>query len=194
VRAYGIVCLRKSVLARTPASLANAERIFSLLTTQLKDEDSFVYGNAVRGLSALGDILPERVLPLLTQQYASVSVTEASRLKIGEALLQVSQRAGEVLPKYGGQFMDLFLRATRDSSPLMRASALSNLAQLCKQMRFALHPYISEVLECVGALLATDRDEGVRRGAVYVLVLLFRGLGPMCYSLSLSTCVDCIAS
>src|SRR4051794_17792336 len=62
---------------------------------------SFVYGNAVRGLSALGDILPERVLPLLTQQYASVSVTEASRLKIGEALLQVSQRAGEVLPNYG---------------------------------------------------------------------------------------------
>src|SRR5690554_2499885 len=81
------------------------------------------------------------------------------------------------LTQSANYFMNAFLAGTKDASPSIRASSLSNLAQLCKALRFALHPYITEILSCIQSLLGSEKDSQVRSGAVFVLALLFQGLG-----------------
>jgi len=99
-------------------------------------------------------------------------------LKIGESLLQIAKRCGKTLPKYESLLMDCFLQScSKDPSPFVRASSLSNLAELCKQLHFALQPYLREILTCVTSILQSDSNEEVRRGAVFLISLLFRGLG-----------------
>lgn len=139
---------------------------------------SFIFLNAIKGLTALGDIFPERVIPILLENFANATMSEEVRLKLGEALLRVAKRCGETLPKYGAYtvklfltvagnyFMNAFLHGTKDPRPLIRASSLSNLAELCKHMRFALHPYIADIFSCVSAVLTTEKDADVRSGTL----------------------------
>lgn len=130
-------------------------------------------------MSALGDIYPDQIIPLLLEHFVNISYSETVRLKIGEALLQISKRCGEILPKYGNFinnimnkklynegnfFMNAFLNATKDSSILIRSSALSNLGELCKQMHFALQPFIREIITCFTFLLKYEKEMEVRRG------------------------------
>ena len=56
------------------------------------------------------------------------------RLKLGEALVYVARDCGEMLPHYADRLLAAVLSNTRDSHPLIRASALSNLAEICQQL------------------------------------------------------------
>ncbi|XP_004348930.1 hypothetical protein CAOG_02180 [Capsaspora owczarzaki ATCC 30864] len=112
-----------------------------------------------------------------TQTLQPPLPAELRRTRVGEALLFVCERLGEVLPKYGLRMIDVFMRGIRDSSAMMRASSLSNLATACQIMRFALHPIINEILACIESVLQTESEAEVRRGAAHVLTRLLRGLG-----------------
>ena len=54
------------------------------------------------------------------------------RLKLGEALVYVARDCGEMLPHYADRLLAAVLSNARDSHPLIRASALSNLAEICQ--------------------------------------------------------------
>ena len=54
------------------------------------------------------------------------------RLKLGEALVHVARDCGEMLPHYADRLLAAVLSNARDSHPLIRASALSNLAEICQ--------------------------------------------------------------
>lgn len=58
----------------------------------------------------------------------------------------------------------IFLAGCRDPDPLMRASALSNLAELCELLHYALLPYLEEIVSCAQSLLQSDTTVEVRRG------------------------------
>jgi len=58
----------------------------------------------------------------------------------------------------------IFLAGCRDSDPLVRASSLSNLGELCELLHYALLPYLEEIVACVQSLLQTDATVEVRRG------------------------------
>ncbi len=104
VRAHGLVALRRLVLRRDPVALRNLDKIVGIFQAQLHDTDSFVYLGAVHGLSALGDLDPPRFVPLIASLYADATMHEATRLKLGEALMLVALRCGAALPKYGTHF------------------------------------------------------------------------------------------
>eukprot|EP01117_Protostelium_nocturnum_P004751 TRINITY_DN1724_c0_g2_i2.p1 TRINITY_DN1724_c0_g2~~TRINITY_DN1724_c0_g2_i2.p1 ORF type:complete len:519 (+),score=153.13 TRINITY_DN1724_c0_g2_i2:265-1821(+) len=176
-RAYALVCLRKIVLKNGPKAEENLERFLGIFRDQMRHEDSFIYLNAIQGLMSLGDLFPEKVIINLLSFFVDPKHPELERLKLGEALLYVSKRCGETLPKYAPNLMNGFLAGTKDPMGSIRASSLSNLAELCKLMRFALHPYIREILECIFSVMNADKEREVRRGAVFAITLLLRGLG-----------------
>lgn len=61
----------------------------------------FIYLNAIKGLTALGDIFPDKIIPIILEYYHTTALSIEARLKLGEALLMIAKRTGELLPKYG---------------------------------------------------------------------------------------------
>jgi hypothetical protein len=56
VRAHGLIVLRRLVLEKDPAALSRLDVICNIFHSQLRDTDSYVYLNAIYGLSALADV------------------------------------------------------------------------------------------------------------------------------------------
>lgn len=123
VRAHGLMLLRQLVSSR-PTSAASPEQaldpalkpaILSIFTQSIQDDESYIFLNAVQGLSAMVDAYGKEVLKSLVDQYAGgidglrgTSMTRAEldkRLRVGEALQQVIRRYDRALPVYG-KFID----------------------------------------------------------------------------------------
>ena len=64
------------------------------------------------------------------EQSRAVSVEV--RLKIGEVLVRVCRECGQLLPHYSEGLLAAVLSCARDPHPLLRASALSCLADICQ--------------------------------------------------------------
>jgi len=167
VRAHGLVNLRKLILARDPLALRNLDQALAIFQAQLHDSDTFVYLGAIEGLSALGDIEPARVIPIVTESFADVTREPTCRLKLGEALVKIARRCGHVLPEYAKSFVDAFLIGCRDHDAMIRASSLSNLATVMKTLGVASNRYVSDVLAAITTMLALESDPIVRRGTLY---------------------------
>ena len=124
VRAHGLLLLRQLVsagkLTAVSASASLAEPaldralvpgILSIFMQSIQDDDSYMFLNAVQGLSAMVDGYGKDVLRGLVKTYAdgvdSLSPSAMSqhdvdmRTRVGEALGQVIRRCGEALPSYG---------------------------------------------------------------------------------------------
>ena len=67
------------------------------------------------------------------------------RIKLGEALVRIARESNELLPRYMEQIMASVLSNVHDPDPLIRASSLSNLADVSSLARFSLAPFQSEV-------------------------------------------------
>ena len=67
------------------------------------------------------------------------------RIKIGEALMKVVQDMGEMLPHFSNELMSSVLTNVQSSEPLLRVSALSNLADICSLMKFSFAAVQNEV-------------------------------------------------
>lgn len=89
VRAHGLIALRKLLLAKDPTTLKSYNQILSIFFEQIADEDTYIYLGAINGLSALVDIFPQQILPFLCKEYNNVMLSETTRGKIGESLLQI---------------------------------------------------------------------------------------------------------
>lgn len=119
VRAHGLAQLRS--LVRSPEAFLSTDpallpAVLDIFVQALEDEDSFMYLNAVQGLSSLADVFGKQVVKRLVGVYLGghsdtarrqVGTGEAGRreldkrLRMGEALVQVIQRAGEALGAIG---------------------------------------------------------------------------------------------
>ena len=53
--------------------------------------------------------------------------------------------AGDMIPPYRDALLGVLLGVARDTEPLVRASCLSNLGDVCKLLRFSLGNVIHEV-------------------------------------------------
>ena len=169
VRAHGLIQLRHFILGKSSSSTANRDLILDIFKSQLNDTDSYVYGIAINGLTALGDLYPALIIPILSSSFANFSSPIEYRLKISEAILLISQRCGEMLPHYAKGIVHIYLLGCKEKEEIIKASSLSNLAEICKLLRFALHPYLIEILSCVSHLLQSDPSPLVQRGLSFLL-------------------------
>lgn len=60
----------------------------------MNHEDSYIYLNAIRGLSAIGNAFTDRLLPLLLGRFLEKTGNSEFRLKVGEALVRVLRELG----------------------------------------------------------------------------------------------------
>ena len=85
--------------------------ILSIFLQSIQDDDSYIFLNAVQGLSAMVDGFGKDVLKGLMDAYTkglngttAVSLSRQEldmRTRLGEALGQVIRRCGDALPNYG---------------------------------------------------------------------------------------------
>lgn len=119
VRAQGLAQLRSLISTRedflsTDPALLPA--VLDILVQALEDEDSFLYLSAIQGLSAMADVYGRQIVQRLVEVYVGGRAEKGrrevgagekgrreldKRLRMGEALVQVVQRAGEALAVFG---------------------------------------------------------------------------------------------
>ena len=178
VRAHALVGLRKLVLSRDAATLDKFERVLQLFSAQMTSDDSYLYLGAIQGLAALGDVAASRTIPMLLKDFHNSKLATETRLKVGEALVTIAQRCGEMLPVYAPLLMDGFLRGIQDANPDVRASSLANVGACCEILSWSVHAYIHEVIFAVLSVLGSnEKDQMVRRAAILVFALIVHGLG-----------------
>ncbi|XP_069829089.1 transport and Golgi organization protein 6 homolog [Dendropsophus ebraccatus] len=181
-RAAALRSLTRLLEQRHPQVVERREEVMQLLVESLEQEDPFVYLSAIQGIAVLSGHIPERILPILLAQYESVVSSKAkapapeTRMKVGEALMRCTRILGDMVYQHKDALIHAFLRGCRDPDSSIRASSLSNLGELCKQLQFSLGPVIHEVTSCLSAVIHTDPEAQVRRAAIHVIVLLLRGL------------------
>jgi hypothetical protein len=108
VRGHGLIMLQDVVRA-DDFDRALVPGILDIFMRSIEDEDSFMYLNAVKGLSAMVHGLGREVLRTLVGAYSSglsssgtLSATELDRrLRFGEALMQSVRRCGSAIGAYG---------------------------------------------------------------------------------------------
>ncbi|XP_072752257.1 transport and Golgi organization protein 6 homolog [Anoplolepis gracilipes] len=183
VRAHGLITLTKMIESKDPCAVARKGIILRLFQENLKHEDSFVYLASINGLCALATAFPKEIIEILIPEYidmpnrADVEITVETRIKLGEILVKTTRTLGEMSVIHKNVLVNGFLCATRDADPLVRASSLSCLGELCKVLNFRLGNILIEILYCITCIIKSDKTPECRRAAVLVVTLLFRGLG-----------------
>ncbi|XP_056413222.1 transport and Golgi organization protein 6 homolog [Hyla sarda] len=181
-RAAALRSLTRLLEQRHPQILEHREQIVQLFVKNLEQQDPFVYLSAIQGIAVLSRDIPERILPILLAQYETAVSPKAkatapeTRMKVGEALMRCTRTLGDMVLQHKDTLIHAFLKGCRDTDSSIRASSLSNLGELCKQLQFSLGPVIHEVTSCLLAVIHTDPEAQVRRAAIHVIVLLLRGL------------------
>ena len=182
IRSHGIHILRELALKKSDAIKNNLSRVKTLVLGCLAEPDSFLYLNAIKCLSALADAYSQEIIPELFEVYANdskylveVDCMEtvkqnpriAFRLRIGEALLQVTQRLGSALDVMAPYILkSIFKVIKNDDDKEMKASALSLLSAIAEvsplSLRFELFNIVKFCHDCV----ALEKHVSMRRGKV----------------------------
>ncbi|KAI8923301.1 hypothetical protein BC831DRAFT_471970 [Entophlyctis helioformis] len=178
VRARGMAILRRLVLAQDPIAVEHLESIITIFLDMLDDEDTYIYLNAIKGLSALTDVFAQQTLKRFATRYmdAGHDLSLDYRLRLGEALMQTIQRCGQVFPKHASVVMPALMAVLRDSSNEMRSSALSLLSRVAEVAPLALLPFIEQITDYLLSVLQLDKEPVMRRGAVVTISSLLRSL------------------
>ncbi|KAJ9105392.1 hypothetical protein QFC21_001762 [Naganishia friedmannii] len=170
VRGHGLIILQ-GVVKASDFDKALVPAIMDIFLQALRDEDSFMYLNAVRGLSSMVDGLGKEVLQSLTSAYvngldggASVHLGKEEldfRLRIGEALTQSVKRCGTALSIYANVLVPKFNRVFPQAylPTVLRASSLSILSTCADVDWRAVIPWAQDLL---GACLDLLQLESVR--------------------------------
>ncbi|XP_015181586.1 PREDICTED: transport and Golgi organization protein 6 homolog [Polistes dominula] len=183
VRAHGIITLTKLIEIKDPIAVFRKSIILRLFQENLKHEDSFIYLAAINGMCALAVMYPKEVIVILVEEYicmpqriATCDISVQSRIKLGEILVRTTRGLGKIAYTYKNILVNGFLCGVRDPDPLIRASSLSCLGELCKVLGFHLGNVLIEVIFCIKCIITTDKIPECRRAAVLVITLLLRGL------------------
>ncbi|KAG5330342.1 TNG6 protein, partial [Acromyrmex charruanus] len=209
VQAHGLVVLTKLIETKDAYAVARNAIILRLFEENLKHEDSFIYLASINGLCALATAFPEKVIETLMLEYidmpkrAAISeITVETRIKLGEILVKTTKALGEMSVVQKNILLNGFLCAIRDADPLVRASGLSCLGELCKVLNYRLGNVLTErfvenkyqrkyfILYCITCILKSDKVPECRRAAVLVATLLFRGLNRDLLSSCTSDMID----
>lgn len=183
VRGHGIIELSKLVDQQDVETILNIGNVCRIFQDSLEDDDTYIYLASISGLVSCVRYNPDSILQILTDEFSMVyqrkNLGEKAmevRTKIGEALVRITKELGELTPKYKNLLLNTFFSAAGDTDEMVRASSLSNLGEVCKNLRFSLGPITGELMM---HLESSSRDKciEVRRAAAMVLTMMLQGLG-----------------
>jgi len=190
VQGHGLIALARLLEDKDAETLENLEKVRLLFQANLEDSDTYLYLASIRGLVIVARHSPDQVLEVLTREFALAGERKMEkseeedeeekevkvRIKVGEALVQITRELGEVAPKYKTLLLNSFFSVANDPDSLVRASGLSLLGEICKLLRFSLGNMTAELLNHLAAC-ARDQEVEVRAAAVMVLTMVLQGLG-----------------
>lgn len=190
VQGHGLISLAKLVEEKDEETLNNLDKVRLLFQSNLEDTDTYIYLSAINGLVACASHKPDLVLDALVREFNLASerkmetteggnqedATMQLRTKVGEALVQITKQLGDFTPQYKNVLLNAFFSVANDPDPLVRASGLSNLGEVVKNLRFSLGGVEGETLLHL-ANSSRDKDPGVRAAAALVLTMVLQGLG-----------------
>ncbi|KAH6597163.1 hypothetical protein BASA61_003226 [Batrachochytrium salamandrivorans] len=178
LRAHGMSVLRRLVLESAPVARENLDSVITIFLDMVEDPDSFIYLNAIKGLSALTDKHASETLARISQRYTDKTGIDMDyRLRIGEVLMQTIQRCGQVFPKHAAEVLPGLLLVMRDTEKEMRSSALSLLSRVAEVAPLSLLPLIEQISDYIVTALQLEPEAEARRGSVVVIISLIRALG-----------------
>ncbi|SGZ24900.1 BQ5605_C023g09752 [Microbotryum silenes-dioicae] len=181
VRAQGLSLLRTLVhsgdaFLKTDPALVPA--VLDIFVQSLSEEDSFLYLNAIQGLSSLADVHGKQIVQRLLMVYRggssegfkAISEDEGGRaeldkrLRMAETLTQVIERAGQALSILVADLVPTLLVVLRgrDLPTPLRSSALTVLASCVEVDVKAVKGWVGMVVEACLTLLSIE-SRPVRR-------------------------------
>jgi hypothetical protein len=177
IRAHGMSVIRQLVLTKDSVAEEHLESIITIYLDLIQDEDSFIYLNAIKGCSALAESYPVQTIDRMVTRYKDKSFEIDNRLRMGESILQIIQRAGDAFPVLAEQLMPSITYVLREQDPRLQSSALILSAVVAKQTPLVLLPMLYQILDFVLTLFSLQNDVTPRRGALVFLSNLIRALG-----------------
>lgn len=161
VKGHGLLELRRLIEQRDPETVENEVAVLKVFRENLANEDSYIYLMSIQGMAALALKWHKSVVPILIKEYDGFTNGDGddqkmgkevdcgerieTRMKVGEILVKVVQKLKEIAPSYRVPLTNVFFRMMRDEEPLIRASALANLGELCHLLKFSLGVVLTEV-------------------------------------------------
>lgn len=181
VRAQGLSILRDLILRRSTA--VTVDDALETLIGVLKDEDSYVYLNAIKAIQTLADIYGVQITyKIMTAYELRTDVDE--RLRLAETVAGVVRRLGEM---FTGEFAaEIIARCVRIVSSeqdwRVRVSAVGLVSVCCELAPLMAGPAIEMALHLfrINDLSLGEEGEGaapLRRGSVAVVAGVLRGGG-----------------
>nr|CDS28793.1 HEAT and Armadillo domain containing protein [Hymenolepis microstoma] len=177
VKGHALIELSRLLECKDSCIIGFEDKIYDILVEYMNHDDSYIYLNAIRGLSAIGNAFTDRLLPFFLHQFLNKSANVEFRLKIGEAIVRVLRELGEIAPKYRDPVVAGLITASKDDSEFIRAASLSNLAEICQLLGKSIQSVIYEVYNVMEHCLKHDSSALVRKSAAYLAGGLFRS-GP----------------
>ncbi len=174
IRAHGINRLKMLVLQKDPIAFTNLDTIISIFLDLLNDEDSFLYLNAVKGVSSMATVYPTQIIHRITKAYSSSQNTQDYIERLGEAFLQVIRSAGNSLEIHGKLIFDTLMLVLNDKNMASRQSALSLLASITETNFYLLLPFINQILAYIEGCLKLQEEDFVKQGALLVASAILR--------------------
>lgn len=175
VRAHGLLLLRQLVsqYGRSSPDVASAEgalapAILSIFMQAVQEDDSYIFLNAVQGLSVMVDTFGKEVLNSLLETYTHnltsvhggyLTTQEVdTRVRVGEALGQVIRRYGDTLGKHVDTIVPRLISVfrARQAPVVLRASAVSLLTQCIKTSFVGVAGYTGELSAAMIDLLQIE--------------------------------------
>ena len=187
VQGHGLIQLTRLVEEKDGETLENIDKVRLLFQSNLEDEDTYIYLSSISGLVSCARYRSDLVLETLTKEFSLVQSRSLEqdqseekvmtvRTKVGEALVKITKELGELTPKYKNLLLNSFFSTANDPDPLVRASGLSNLGEVCSNLRFSLGSITGELLLHLSAC-SRDVAAEVRAAAVMVLTMTLQSLG-----------------
>ncbi|KAI8894195.1 hypothetical protein BC833DRAFT_605760 [Globomyces pollinis-pini] len=177
VRAKGMGQLRSLVLMDDPVALEHLDTIITIFLDLLQDEDSFIYLNAIKGVSAIADIHPLKILIKMADRYSCSDFNLQSRLRMGESLLQVIRRLGNVFPKYANYICKPIMIVLRDPDVEMKSSAMILTSLIAKYSHLTLTPFIYQLFDFIIGTLQFEKEIQPRRAVLVLVSDIIRSFG-----------------
>ena len=131
---FATLCQEYALLSGPPVSAKEAKLRINEETGQLKSDLKKGDSSSVEQNSKSSN-----------KSVKSLERSSELRMKLGEALVRVARETNELIPHYMDQVMAAVLSNARDPDPLIRASSLSNLAEVASLAKYSLVPFQNEV-------------------------------------------------
>lgn len=176
IKACGLQMLRHMVETGTDVEvLAHRHAVLMVALDALAHEDSYVYLGSVKLLAALDKLLDVELIETIVAEYHLQDATVDYRLKVGEALVKLTEELGPMAYKYKNELIRCFLVGSRSENELLRMSSLSSLASLVRLFAYTVHAFFQELHDLALYVIVHDDSVLCRRAAVMMISHLFVG-------------------